>query len=413
MSQEVAIIREVRGQLDKMAPQFAQALPAGIRAERFTRFAMTAIQGNPDLLKADRRSLMQSCMKAAQAGLMPDGREAALVVYNTKIKDKDGRESWVPAVQYQPMIAGLKKLAFKSGNIADWRIRLVRDGDEFEYEQGDREFIKHKPALEQTGKILAAYSIVDFKDGSTSREVMGIAEIERIRQKSKNSGKGPWVSDFGEMAKKTVGKRHVKSLDLGDDTEEAVQHLNATEGYAVSAIDVPHETVDMQMDSIAAPIDVEEFDGETGEIAEAAIHNGRPEEVAKGTQVAPPAATRKPGRPAGSMGKPKAAPAQRPPEGQKTVSQQVHEPIDGPEEGSGEDEEQRCYSAGRMAAIGDKERSVPVTIRYKSYQDAWLKGFDSVKTTKPAARPQPEPAEDLGSDDPFGSFDGSDFADID
>lgn len=408
MSQEVAVIREVRGQLDKMAPQFAQALPPGIRAERFTRFAMTAIQGNPDLLKADRRSLFQSCMKAAQAGLMPDGREAALVVYNTKVRDKDGRESWVPAVQYQPMIAGLKKLAFKSGNIADWRIRLVRDGDEFEYEQGDREFIKHKPALEQTGKILAAYSIVDFKDGSTSREVMGIAEIERIRQKSKNSGKGPWVSDFGEMAKKTVGKRHVKSLDLGDDTEEAVQHLNATEGYAAGAIDVPHETVDMQMDAIAAPIDVEEFDGETGEIAET-----QPA-AAPASQTAAPAATRKPGRPAGSTAKPKPAPAQRPPEGQKTVSQQVHEPIDGVEEGAGEDEEARCYSAGRMDAISGKARSVPVTIRYKSYQEAWLKGFDSVKTSANFDKPAPaEPDDDYSSNDPFGGFDGSDFADID
>lgn len=67
---------------------------------------MTAVQSNPALLSADRQTLFQACMKCAQDGLLPDGREAALVIFRTK-KKIDNRDVWVDAVQYMPMVAGV------------------------------------------------------------------------------------------------------------------------------------------------------------------------------------------------------------------------------------------------------------------------------------------------------------------
>ena len=77
----------LRGQLSAMSPQFAAALPSHITAEKFQRVVMTVVQQQPDLMVADRRTLLASCMKCAADGLIPDGREAALVIFNTKIKD--------------------------------------------------------------------------------------------------------------------------------------------------------------------------------------------------------------------------------------------------------------------------------------------------------------------------------------
>ena len=67
-------ISEVRLQLDTMIGQFAAVLPRHIPVERFGRVVLTAVQTNPVLSNVERRSLWNACMKAAQDGLMPDGR---------------------------------------------------------------------------------------------------------------------------------------------------------------------------------------------------------------------------------------------------------------------------------------------------------------------------------------------------
>ena len=64
-------------QLKKRESQFAAALPAHMPVERFMRVVLTAAQNNPDLVRADRPSFFNACMKAAQDGLLPDGREGA------------------------------------------------------------------------------------------------------------------------------------------------------------------------------------------------------------------------------------------------------------------------------------------------------------------------------------------------
>src|SRR5882762_1147619 len=117
-----------------MEGQFKAALPAHIPVERFMRVVMTAIQENPDLVKADRRSLWNAAMKAAQDGLLPDRREGAIVVYGTQ-------------AQWLPMVAGIRKKVRNSGEIATWDVNVVHAKDAFEFELGDTPFIRHKPDL--------------------------------------------------------------------------------------------------------------------------------------------------------------------------------------------------------------------------------------------------------------------------
>jgi phage RecT family recombinase len=196
--------------------EFQAALPPQIPVERFARTIITAVQMEPKLLAADRRSLVAACMKAAQDGLLLDGREAGLSLYNDRVNN-------CQTVAYMPMVNGILKKIRQSGEISSIRAHVVYEGDEFDFELGDDESIFHKPNLAKQGEPIAAYAIAKFKDGDIQREVMSLAEIEKIRAKATGIGKACWTSSWGEMAKKTVIRRLSKRLptsnDLGADRD--------------------------------------------------------------------------------------------------------------------------------------------------------------------------------------------------
>lgn len=209
-TQQLAVVDQVRNQLTAMQPQFAAALPKHVDPARFVRVVMTAVQMTPALLDADRRTLFASAMRASQMGLLPDGREGAIVTFGKN-------------AQFMPMVAGIMKLVRNSGEISTWSVQAVYENDKFDYELGDDERIAHKPALTGRGKIIGAYSIVTMKDGEKSREFMSVEDIEAIRKRSRSGTSGPWVSDFSEMAKKTVVRRHSKRLPMSTDLDDVLR----------------------------------------------------------------------------------------------------------------------------------------------------------------------------------------------
>ena len=208
MTTAITPIEEIRNALTRMEPQIRAALPAQITPAKFIRVAQTAINQNRSLLEADRQSLYGACMRAAQDGLLPDGREGAIVAYGNK-------------AQWMPMVAGLMKKVRNSGEISTWSLQVVKEKDEFSYQLGDDERVVHKPALVVRGKTIGAYSIVTLRTGEKSREFMNLEEIEAIRKRSKATG-GPWQSDYDEMAKKTVARRHSKRLPMSTDLADFI-----------------------------------------------------------------------------------------------------------------------------------------------------------------------------------------------
>ena len=144
MTTQLTIIDEIRQNIARMVPQFALALPSHISPDKFQRVAITAIQNNPDLLQADRRSLYAACMKLAQDGVLPDGREAALVTFNTK--QKDG--TWIKAVQPMIMVAGILKKVRQSGELSTIHAAVVYANDKFRYwVDTEGQHIEHEPIL--------------------------------------------------------------------------------------------------------------------------------------------------------------------------------------------------------------------------------------------------------------------------
>lgn len=214
----------VRAQIDVIEPGLKAALPPHIPVERFKRVALTAINNNPDLLNADRRSLLNAFQKAAEDALMPDGRDGAVVIYNTKIKNADGRDQWIKAAQWMPMVWGIVKNLRGSGALLTINAHLVYEHDHFEYQLGDDERIDHKPKLDgDRGDVIGGYAIAKLAGGMVEREFMPAKEINEVRAASKSPDKGPWGRWYSEMARKTIIRRLCKRLSLPEPMERLVQ----------------------------------------------------------------------------------------------------------------------------------------------------------------------------------------------
>jgi recombination protein RecT len=221
-------LREVTNAFVELRPQLQAALPASVPVQKFERTALTAIQLQPDLLHADRRSLFLSCLQAATDGLIPDGREGALVVYRTKVK-RGSKEEWIEKVQWMPMYSGLLKKVRNSQQLASISANVVYSGDAFDYELGDDERIVHKPALTKRGEPVAVYAIAKLKDGSIYREVMPWSDVLRVRESSKAKAGPAWTTWPDEMARKTVIRRLSKRLPASSDLDQYLGSVPAVE----------------------------------------------------------------------------------------------------------------------------------------------------------------------------------------
>lgn len=292
-AEQVAPAEILRSQLEKRVAEFRMALPAHISPEKFQRTIMTAVQQSPDLLNADRRSLILACMKAAQDGLLPDGREAALVTFKVNKKDAQGRWESHLQVQYMPMVYGLRKKILQSGEIADIQTSVVYaqeiEAGLFIYEEGTERTLRHKPLLDprfepKDEDIAAAYSIATFKDGSKSFEVMRRSEINKVRQCSQTGAvgkttrdgkpippKGPWVDWFSEQSRKTVMRRHSKTLPMSGDIIDVEAIDDALAARSATAL-MSHEPEAPALPARPTRGDVPEIDHDpdTGEIIDVA-----------------------------------------------------------------------------------------------------------------------------------------------
>tara|TARA_R110000868_G_scaffold237132_9_gene491645 strand:+ start:45014 stop:46090 length:1077 start_codon:yes stop_codon:yes gene_type:complete len=207
------------------------ALPSNVTTEAFRNAAVVAVQDNPKILTCDQASVFKAIRTLAAAGLVPDGREAALVPFKTKVNG-----SYVDKCQAMPMVFGLIKMVRRSGTVKDIRAHLVYQNEvsqeRFIYVIGDDERLEHNPILfGDRGEAVGVYAIATLTDGSKVREFMSAADVDKVRragasQKVYAKGTAPRTSDepmgiwkdwSEEMWKKTVIRRLCKRLDMSSE----------------------------------------------------------------------------------------------------------------------------------------------------------------------------------------------------
>lgn len=182
------------------------------KSEAFIRCAAIAIASNKDLMKADKDSMVMALIKCAKDGLVPDGKEAAIVTFSTNVAAKGQPKQWITKAQYMPMVHGVMKRARMSGEILKLGCKAIFEGDEFDYWMDeDGEHIKYRPSF-TSDKVVKAFAFAKMTNGELVVEVMSKAQIDKVRAASKTGTYGPWADWYDRMACKAVFHRLARGL---------------------------------------------------------------------------------------------------------------------------------------------------------------------------------------------------------
>ena len=209
MSTAITPLDEVKQNLSRMQTDFKMVLPPNISPERFMRVAVTAVQNNPELLNGNRASLYNACIKAAQDGLLPDGREAVLTPFKGMI-------------QYIPMIQGVLKKVRNSGELATVDAQVVYANDEYESWLDEKgQHFKHKKVLENRGDPILTYAYALTKDGALYFEEVTEEQMGKIEAMAKTGT--VWKGAFrDEMKRKSALHRLSKRLPMSTDLQNVI-----------------------------------------------------------------------------------------------------------------------------------------------------------------------------------------------
>jgi phage RecT family recombinase len=206
--QQLTPAKQFEGLIAQNIKQIKSLLPEGVSVERFARVTMMAVTANNALLLCDRQTLFNEALKCASDGLVPDGREAALVPFRGTVK-------------YMPMIGGISKRILQAGFVKSFTVEVVREGDEYEsWTDEHGQHFKFKKAMKNRGETMLTFSCVWTISGGFFFCEMSEDEMQQVRNmvRAKNS---PWDTWPDEMRKKTCLRRGLKYLPAGADLQLA------------------------------------------------------------------------------------------------------------------------------------------------------------------------------------------------
>lgn len=270
----------IRDQLEspKFRDEIAKALPKHLTPDRFIRVAVSALTRTPKLKECEPVSLFGAMLTLSQLGIEPDGRRAHLIPFENR---RRGCVECQLIIDYK----GLAEMAMRSGVVSYLHADVVCDADIFEENMG--EIVAHKiDRRKPRGEVYAVYAICKFKDGTAKAEVMSSEEVDAIRKRSKAGNSGPWITDWNEMAKKTVFRRLSKWLPLSPEFRDAVEAddepaapIEVRPAKVVSPVD---EDVPFDFGVIPpAPADSASHEPQKSEPAPSSEHEQQPEQPAK------------------------------------------------------------------------------------------------------------------------------------
>lgn len=205
---KVALLRtRIERMKESLAIVYGGGTKGNARAERTAKLTILYFTQKEALANCDVESIAQSVLQIAQWGL-----ELGTTAHIVPRKGKAcAQKDW----------KGEVLLARESGAINSCRPVIIRDCDDFEVQQGLAPVIKHVVDWKNTkAKPVGAYAVVHLPSGDVDFEVMSTEQIEKVRARSSSSDKGPWVSDWEEMAKKTVVRRLLKRYQASNEADD-------------------------------------------------------------------------------------------------------------------------------------------------------------------------------------------------
>lgn len=217
----------IEGDIYALGPTFNSVLSdKSIKFERECEFAIQIISGNDYLMKValnNRQSVQNAVTNLAAIGLsLNPAKKLAYLVPRKK------------AVCLDVSYMGLIELAVASGSVRWAKAELVREKDEFILNGLDKlPTHNFQPFDKDRGAVVGVYCVAKTIDGDYLTDTMNIEEVYDIRDRSEawkawvSSKKScPWVTDEGEMIRKTIIKRASKYWPKTDRLDQAIHYLN-------------------------------------------------------------------------------------------------------------------------------------------------------------------------------------------
>lgn len=233
MSNIATISQDIYGARDSFATVLTDK---SLNFEKEAGFALQVLQASDYALGVamqNRQAVVDAITNIAAIGisLNPAKKQAYLVPRGGKI---------CLDISYM----GLMELAIATGSIRWGQARTVHEQDQFELIGLDKEPLhRFKPFSGQRGAIVGVYVTVKTADGDYLTDLMSVDEVNAIRDRSiawdawiKKQKSCPWVTDWAEMAKKTVVKRASKYWPKNDRLAEAIHHLNTEGGEGLAVL---------------------------------------------------------------------------------------------------------------------------------------------------------------------------------
>lgn len=211
---------QVKALLMQNSAALKNVLPKHVTPDRMMQVALTAFTTTPALQECYVPSLISSVVQASAMGLEPNTvlGHAYLVPFNNK---KKRRTDCQLIIGYR----GLIDLARRSGEIISLNAHAVYQQDEFSYEYGLEEHLRHIPSEDDDpGELTHVYAIAHLKGGGHVFEVMTKKQVDKIRAGSQSGGSqySPWSTHYEAMARKTVIRRLAKYLPMSVQLATAV-----------------------------------------------------------------------------------------------------------------------------------------------------------------------------------------------
>jgi recombination protein RecT len=206
----------LRDLLDRSAEQIALALPKHLTPERMIRMAMTVFHRSPELQRCAPMSIVACVIQASELGLELSGPlgQAWMVPYKEQ-------------ATFQVGYKGYFELAYRSGKVCAFPMRVVYEKDHFEIEYGTNQQLVHRPCLKgPRGDVIGYYGCCYLKDGNRDFEFMSVSDIEEhyrkyVRNKRADS---PWVTARDAMALKTCVRMLAKRVPLSTEFRTAARY---------------------------------------------------------------------------------------------------------------------------------------------------------------------------------------------
>lgn len=176
---------------------------------------MHAALREPRLWDCTLQSILQTLMLVAELDISVTGHNNGAYFEVRKCKVGKGQnERWEQRLGLGLGYNALITLIMRDGMVTSCSTGVVRQGDEFEYDEGTSAFIRHKRAIpgDPDAPAVAFYAYARMRTGEYKIEIMPAWEVREIRRKHAHEKSAAWNGSFDETGRKTPLRRMFKTM---------------------------------------------------------------------------------------------------------------------------------------------------------------------------------------------------------